>query len=265
MKKHALPFAALAGGLIALALRALQNKTGFEPETGLPIPGTPAAVALVLVLIALALIFLLLIRGLPKEEDPGPAFPEAFATESPLLLAVTVAGLFLMAAAGALDIWSGLAAIDLEAGLLVIVTPKARILMGGLALISALSLFPAAAACRRREESRPFDGKILLAAPVCMVVRLVLAYRVYSVDPVLADYCVSLLAMVFLTLAFYRLSSFAFQAGRTRRFAFYAAAAAALCTASLGDGGNLAGTLHFLGGGLTALGFLLLRMDAGVE
>ena len=261
MKKYPLPLAALAGGLIALALRTLQNRTGFEPDTGLPIPGAPAGLALALALIAIALVMIFLARKLPQESDPGPAFPENFSTENTLFLMLAVGGVALMAAAGALDMYGGIANLGLDAGLVTLLNPKAQLLMGGLALVSALSLLPAAAACRRREEPRSFDGRMLLVAPVCMVVRLVLAYRVDSMDPSLADYYIELLALVFLTLTFYRLSSFAFEAGRTRRFAFYAAAAAVLCMAALGDGRGVAAALQFLGGAMSAFGFLLLRLE----
>ena len=70
---------------------------------------------------------------------------------------------------------------------------------------------------------------MLLVPVVCPVIRLVLVYRVDSIDPVLSDYYLELLALVFLTLGFYRLSSFAFGAGRTDRFALYAGLAVVLC------------------------------------
>lgn len=261
MKNYPLPLAALAGGLIALALRLLQNRTGFESGTGLPIPGAPAGLALTLALAAGALALLLLVRKLPQESDPGPAFPEDFSSENTLFLSLALGGVCLMAAAGALDMYSGIATMGLDGGLATVLNPKVQLLMGILALISALSLLPAAAACRRRQTPRPFDGRVMLAAPVCMVVRLVLAYRVDSVNPSLADYYIELLALVFLTLAFYRLSAFAFGAGRTRRFAFYAAAAGVLCIAALGDSRGAAWVLQFLGGAMSAFGFLFLRLE----
>ena len=90
---------------------------------------------------------------------------------------------------------------------------------------------------------------------------LVLVYRVDSVDPALEAYYVELLALVFLTLGFYRLSSFAFGAGRTRRFALYTGAAVVLSLAALTDGAaGISSTLLYLGGALTLLGFLLLRL-----
>ena len=139
---------------------------------------------------------------------------------------------------------------------------REHLLVGALSLLTAASLFPAVPACRTRPESeprRPFQGALLLVPVCCLVVRLVLTYRAVSVDPALADYYPELLAVVFLTLAFYRLSSFAFRAGRTRCFAVYTALAIALCLAALADRPDPARLLFYLGGALTLFGFLLQR------
>ena len=89
--------------------------------------------------------------------------------------------------------------------------------------------------------------------------RLVLTYRAVSTDPSLVNYYPELLAVVFLTLGFYRLSSFAFRSGRTRRFALYAVLAIAFCLATLADLPDTARLLFYLGGALTLFGFLLQR------
>lgn len=64
------------------------------------------------------------------------------------------------------------------------------------------------------------SGNVLLAPVGILVVRLVAAYRQDSVNPTLAAYYIELLALVFLTLAFYRLSSFAFRPGRPAALCF---------------------------------------------
>ncbi len=263
MKNRLIPLTALAGGAAALALRLLQLKTGYEADTGLPAPGSGIALAVLLAILAAVLVLFSL--RLPAEAKDGPVFPRDFATENTGLLALTVAGLFLIAASGALDIFAGAASNDIpqEEGLvtLFILTPQVRILLGALALISAVSLLPAATACRKRPEETDFSGTPMLAAPICMVVRLVLAYRLESMNPVLGDYYLSLLALVFLTLTFYRLSSFAYQAGQTRRFVLYAAGAAVTCVAALADSHALPDKLLYLGGALASMGFLLLRLE----
>lgn len=283
MKKQLLlPLAAAAGGAAALVLRLLQNKTGFEAATGLPVPGNAPGTALTVLLAVLAAVLWLLARLLPAETEEGPFFPEDFRTVNAGLVALPIVGIFLMAVSGALDIAAGTALLSaLEAaggpdGPVVIwsvwgapsgltFTPRARMLAGALALIAAVSLFPAAACCRRRPGVRPRTASpaLLLVSPVCMVARLVLAYRVDSVNPALQTYYVEILALTFMTLAFYRLSSFAYHAAKSRRFALYAGAAVALCLAALADGESLSALLLYAGGAAVLLGFLLLWLTEG--
>lgn len=287
MKKQLLlPLAALAGGAAALVLRLLQNQTGFEAATGLPVPGNAPGLALAVLLVLLAAVMLLLVRLLPAEDEDGPFFPEDFRTVSAGLAALPIMGIFLMAVSGGLDILLGTALLG-PAGLEEIggadgpavywfagttaaasgltLTPKARTLMGALTLAAAVCLFPAAACCRRRPGAQPRTANpaFLLVPPVCLVARLVLAYRVDSVNPALQAYYVEILALVFMTLAFYRLSSFAYHAAKSRRFALYAGAAVALCVAALADGEGVSALLLYAGGALTLLGFLLLWLTGG--
>lgn len=276
-KQFALPLAAVAGGIAAFVLRLLQSLTGFEADTGLPIPGNPAGLALVVLLAALAILLLVLVRQLPKEAAPGPAFPADFSTKDARLLTLPVLGVFLIALSGAVDLLMGLGLLDsvLSAAVqaadpsgmtaVTVVTTgfssKAHLLMGVLSLLSAAGLFLCIAACRRRDAGEESRGTWLLVPVVALVVRLVLTYRIDSVDPSLEAYYVELLALVFLTLGFYRLSSFAFRAGRTGPFALYGCAAVVLCAATLGDGGSgLSSTLLYAGGAAVLLGFLLLRL-----
>ena len=279
MKKQLMPpLAAVACGAAAFVLRLIQMHTGFEPSTGLPIPGARAGLALAVLLAAAAVVLFLLVRRLPAESGDGPAFPADFASGDPRFLALPVAGVFLIAISGVLDLLSATGLLDnvLSAAVsaadpsgmtavMVVSTggfsPLSRLLLGILSLISAVGLFPTAVACRRGRERE--CGLFLLLPVVALVIRLVLTYRVDSVNPALSAYYVELLTLVFLTLGFYRLSSFAFRAGRTRRFALYACAAVVLTMAVLADGGSgPSSILVYLGGTSALLGFLLLRLTA---
>lgn len=279
-KQYALPLTAAAGGGAAWALRMLQNRTGFEADTGLPIPGSPAGIALALLLAALGIALAAASRFLPDEEEPGPALPQDFSTASTGLLTVPMCGVFLMGLSGLADLAECLGMLPeglvssqhaiygiLRAGGLGY-EPRGQALMGALMLLSAAALFLVTAGCRRREDgSAGSPPPVIMLLPVgALVVRLVLTYRIDSVNPSLTMYYVELLAIVFLTLAFYRLSSFGFQAGRTRRFGLYAGAATALCMASLADGSvYVSSLLLYAGGAVTLMGFLLLRISAGPE
>ena len=278
MKKQSiLPLLALAGGMAAFVLRLLQNRTGFEAATGLPVPGNMPGLALIATLEVLALVFLLLVRSLPREAGSGPAFPAEFSAGSAGQVFLPVTGALLMLLSGLADLAEALGGVNLLTRLQAAAdpygaaamesvsgfAPKAQLLLGLLSLVSGAAVFLAAAACRRgnQEDGSSFQVSLLLLPPVALVVRLVLVYRLDSINPALEAYYVELLALVFLTLAFYRLSSFAFQSGRTRRFALYACAAVVLCVAALADGGpHLSSLLLYAGGAAALLGFLLLRL-----
>ncbi len=264
----ALPLTALLGGAAALTLRLWQLRTGFEQDTGLPVPGAPAAVALAVLLCALAAVMVLLSRRLPR----GPDFP--FSTDRAALLVLPVAGSLLMALSGGLDLLSAVTLGDLASGggsgmtvltgsgaAVTVLSPRMYLLLGALSLVCGVALLLCAVSCRRGRRQVPGGGTALLIAPVCLVARLVLVYRIDSLDPSLQSYYVELLALVFLTLALYRLSSFACGEGDTRRFALYGGIAVVLCAAALPDGIDRAAPLLHGGGGLAVLGFLLLHLS----
>ncbi len=279
-KRYALPLTAALGAAAAYVLRLLQNHTGYEAGTGLPIPGNFAALALAVLLAGLAAALALTARLLPAEEEPGPVLPKDFSTKNAGLLTIPMCGVFLLALGGLSDLAESFNALPeglvssrhaiygiLRAGGLGF-SPRGQLLLGVLTLAAAISLFPVLAGCRRREGGprRRAPAAITLLPVAALVVRLVLTYRIDSVNPSLTMYYVELLALVFLTLGFYRLSSFAFQAGQTRRFGFYAGGSLILCAAALADGSAyLSSLLFYAGGTLTLMGFLLLRIVNGLE
>ena len=109
MKKYVLwPLLAAIGGVGAFLLRLLQRSTGFEVDTGLPIPGNLYAILLVAWFVVLAAVCLLAARPLlPADREDPPLFPAGFSVASPGLLTPAVMGLFLLAASGVLDLLFG--------------------------------------------------------------------------------------------------------------------------------------------------------------
>ena len=267
-KQYALPLTAALGAAAAFVLRLLQNHTGFETDTGLPIPHHFSALALLALFIILCAALFATSRALPQEEDAAYPFP----VENPGLLTLPVIGIFLMALSGAADLAEALGllpenlvssqhalySILREGGLGFSATTQ--LILGILTLAAAGALFWGLLACRRNSIKAPTNALLLPVA--ALVIRVVLTYRLDSVNPSLQLYYIELLALVFLTLAFYRLSSFAFQVGQIRRFAFYTGAAVILSAASLADGNTyLSSLLLYAGSALTLLGFLLLRLS----
>lgn len=273
MKKHILfPAAALVGGAAAFALRLLQNHTGFD-AIGLPVSGNVPGIALVACLILIAVILLVLSRSLPSPVEAS--FPQSFAVENASQLFLPVAGALLIALSGLADLYEGatfnnlLAQIQFAADPYSSTIPDAatavgfssasQLILGAASLLMAAALFLSAVSCRKWMAAKPSSGLFLLVPPVALVVRLVMTYRLDSINPALEAYYVELLALIFLTMAFYRLSSFAFGDGRLHRFALYAGLAAVCSLASLADGGpHLSSLLLYLGGSATVLGFLFL-------
>ena len=84
------------------------GSTGFEVDTGLPIPGNLYAILLVAWFVVLAAVCLLVARPLlPADREDPPLFPTGFSVASPGLLTPAVMGLFLLAASGVLDLLFG--------------------------------------------------------------------------------------------------------------------------------------------------------------
>ena len=262
----------LAGGIVALVLRFWQTLTGFEVDTGLAVAGHPAGIVLPVVLAVLALALVVLCRKLPGGTERRE-FAQVFATESAAQLTVIVMGIFMMAAGGVLQMLfalmgGGLQGVLQDGGTMLAVvwmgavSPSEVMILGCLAVISAAGLFPAVAACRRGELN---GGSMLLAPVICLVVRLVMLYRINSIDPVLQGYYVELLAVVFAALAFYQLAGFVFGQGNARWYGICSGLAVVLCLTTLGDMQDVSGTLFYGGCALSVLGFwLLYRTDEDV-
>ena len=279
MKKETLfPLAATAGGIVAFLLRFLQNRTGFEATTGLPIPGNIPGILLVLFLLLMAAGLFVLSRKLPAPETED--FPALFTSDNKSALFLPVIGILLIALSGLADLYEYLTLNNLLVQLKsaadpygVVVensvkcfTPASQLILGAVSILAAGALFLTIADCRKQDDSKPFNGIYLLFPPVAMVVRLVFSYRLESINPSLEAYYTELLALVFLTLAFYMLSSFAFNAGNFHRFALFVGLSLVFVFPSLADGGpHLSSLLLYAGSAATLMGFLMLPFSEAVE
>ena len=279
MKKETLfPLAATAGGIVAFLLRFLQNRTGFEATTGLPVPGNIPGIMLVLFLLLMAAGLFVLSCKLPAPEAED--FPSLFTSGNKSALFLPVIGILLIALSGLADLYEYLTLNNLLVQLKsaadpygVVVensvkcfSPASQLILGAVSILAAGALFFTIADCRKQDGSKPFNGVYLLFPPVALVVRLVFTYRLESINPSLEAYYTELLALVFLTLAFYMLSSFAFNAGNFRRFAFFVGLSLAFVFPSLADGGpHLSSLLLYAGSAATLMGFLMLPFSEAVE
>lgn len=259
MKRYRLfPIFTLACGCAAFLLRLSQFRNGFEAGTGLPIPGNLSGTLLIVLLAAVVVFLLASVRILPDDRKTPPTFPDAFAVLNAAALTPVVIGVFFLALSGGLDILSGFGAGAAAAS----GSQRECLLVGAMSVISAACYVPAILIFRKKEADAElsWNGKLFLLPVVCLVIRLVLVYRQESVNPALAAYYTELLSLVLLTLALYRLSSFAFQVGQTRRFVLYAVPAVILCAAVLAEGHSLSMTLFYAGYAILLVGLLSQRM-----
>ena len=117
-----------------------------------------------------------------------------------------------------------------------------------LGILAALSWIVQAACSYRGKKPH---AAIYFLPVICWGVRLVRDFRVWSRDPVILDYCYSLLALIFALCAMLELGGFAFDRGKRRLTAFFTLggiffAAAAMAGAQPRDVAITGGALLYL-------------------
>lgn len=269
MKQRKMTILPPAGSLslICCGLRILQNLSGFEPETGLPVSGSIPAVLLPVVLVASAAALLALAwRTLPKKA--AGTLREQFDLSQNGNLTMVMVGAGIMVFSGAWEMTEALGLRDtavLSADGMELIArsvgaERTAAIMGALSVAAGVCLLIGAVFCRRAEEQASLP---LLAVPVCLLIRMIFVYRVHSVNPVLADYYLEILGLAVLILAFYRLSGFAVQAGNPALFGAYTGMAVVLTLPMMADG-SAAAVLN-LGGTIALLGFDRMRRSGSEE
>jgi glucan phosphoethanolaminetransferase (alkaline phosphatase superfamily) len=274
MKKYiGYPLLALLGGAAAFALRLMQNRTGYENSTGLPIAGNHFAGALIFLLVLFTALFFVMAHRLPGEKaDSALSFSNCFRTTGAGIPTVLVLGAFAWIVSGGLSIYGGLmqsgaaSAVYTTATGSGVLTPRLSLVVGCLCIFAGVCLLPVISACRFQGRHAAPSAKAgavsaILLSIACLVVLLIITYREDSINPSLSVYYVELLAQAGLILLLYRISSFAYHEGRTRRFTLYSMLSTMLCFATLADSHSLAITIFYAGGILLSMGFLLLRLN----
>lgn len=230
-------------GLLLFALRLAQNRTGFDPETGLSLPSVPGMVlAVALVACAVAELALSFRRSGERADFASQFTPPG--REMPVL----VAGCFLLAAGGVLLLLGalpqrGIAAMT--AGLLAVAAGAGLLLL-------------------LRQVRADGDASVFYALPsMFFAVFLVLAvYLPEESNPVLARFYVPVLAAAMVAYAFSQLAGFFRRESTPRAFVRAADLAVLLCLAALADALGRPGYLLLFGGcALLLTTFLLLCRD----
>lgn len=250
MRKSVLfPALALVLGAVAAGLRMWQRTAGYD-ASGLPVRlAFPSIVlAVFLVLCAGGALFLALRQ--PKAlEDQGTAQPRG-SVPSALLAAAGI----LILAGGVLNLLSFFRSY-LNYSQVLYATQKeqqeafrAFLSSSLLTGMLAAACVPAAAALLLRArgaksgEEKPKPFAALMPSVLCWL-WLIEVYRGHTSNPILWDYVLLLLAIVFLLISTYERAGFAFGAGKPRRSVFTSLVSVLLCPAALPDCGGVANAL----------------------
>jgi len=235
MRKNLPLLLALLGGAGGFALRKWQLATGFEPETGLPIPGAPAAMILALLAALVAVAALVLI--LPNKDRLPGALAFSHAQGNSLYLTAVVLSAFLLLLSAGCEIFSftsGYGAVlsgeTQLAKLASMFLPPLRILFCVIGLPCAIlwgrTLF-------RGEEVKEKLSLLGLCFLYCLW--LISDYQVRAADPVIMDYVYEVLAIVCSLLGLYFLAGYSFQTGKPRRTVLFCLMGAFFSLVTLAD------------------------------
>ncbi len=271
-KEILIPVFTAVAGAVGFGLRRWEQGTGFEPETGLAIPGAPAAFALGLFSLAVGVALLLLCRG--KYRDFSGGYEDAFCFEGDRVSAgaLVLCG-FLAMGSGALALmdlprrWeTALSAVSQMGG----TDPERTAAMSMVAyvLATALSLLTAAAClviAKRglQGTSREKNGIWAQLPAFTAGFWMVSAYQNHSGDPVKESYFYGVLAIVAIAVGCYYAAGFCFRKYRCAQTVFFSMGGIYLSLVSLADAHELQEILLYLSLalylGVHAL--LLLRAD----
>ena len=247
MRKNFLPplLALIAGG-VGFALRRWQLATGFEPDTGLAIPGAPAAWAVAGFSLLVMLLFLLLSR----KEEKQLSWETVYAAGQQNTLAVTalLLGAMLLLASGGVEIITrsvnGIITYEGE-------TPFARVASAALPPLrivlcvgSLPCIFLWARAVFRGEGGK--ESLATLEPCVLYCVWLISTYQARAADPVVQDYLYEVFAIVTSLLGLYFIAGPSFGNGKPRRAAFFCLAGAYFSLVTLADNHLLSDTFRDL-------------------
>lgn len=254
MQKRNLPVAlALIGGAVGLGLRRWQLATGFEPDTGLPIPGAPAYLALLVFSALMALVLMALLYPLKGSWSYDVAFA---ARSNELYMACVTLGAFLLLGSAVLELVdfpaAYAAAREAEANgvKLAVILPPLRIL--SCLLGAGCTLLIGANGYKGLGRGKENPAGLGLCLLFC--VWLVTVYQKRAIDPVTQNYLYEVLCVVFALMGMYYFTGWSFQTGRLRRSLFCFTMAVYLSLVTLADPHSLADRLRF--------GFVLLFFAA---
>ena len=232
-KEIILPAVAAAGGVAGFALRRWELATAFEPDTGLPIAGAPATIALIALSVVMAVVLALLCRG---KYPAFTGYDEAFQARGNTLYATaTVLSAFLLLAAAALLVFGFVQGSN---------RVYTRLLVAVLAAVSFFCVMQTAQNNLRGLNKGRYNFILLMPAYTCCV-WLIAAYQVRAGDPVQLDYVYELFAIIASLLGLYFQAGFSFTKGRVFWTCLFSLLGIYFCLTTLADEHDLATVLLY--------------------
>lgn len=228
-------------GIVLLLLRLLQNRSGFDPVTGLSVRSLPGTIALALLAVCAVGEAALSFRNRKEKVE----FSAQFAPPEKELTAV-VLGSLLLAAGGILLALQGFQGGDVAAGAAGILAMAAG---AGVLLLS-----------RGARAGGELSIVTLLPAMLFAVFYVLAVYLPLEDDPVFMRYYLPVLAASMVAYAFSELAGFLRNESSPRGFIFAGDLAVVASLMSIADG-NLARMLLFAGCALVMSVYLLLCRD----
>ena len=234
-KEILLPAVAAAGGVVGFAFRRWELATAFEADTGLPIDGAPATMALIVLSVVMAAVLALLCRG---KYPAFTGYDQAFQAKGNTAYATAgILSAFLLLGAAGMLVYEFLQA-----------APGDRIYTN--LLVAALAL--ASCFCVMGTVQNNFKGlgkgrlnfTLLLPAYTCGV-WLIAAYQPRAGDPVQLDYVFALFAIIASLLGLYFHAAFGFTKGRPFCAVFFALLGVYFSITTLADGHTLGSMLLY--------------------
>ena len=225
-RKNLISLAALLLGAVGAALRLAELRTGFEPGTGLPVPGAAARTALIALTAVTAAGALFIAIKLSGEYREPAGYIRTFRVRVPLFALLQVLLGLVTAVSGLWCLGLATPPMGLE-GL-----PKW--LFAGLMVLTGASMAATAALAFLKRENGLLPLTSVIPA-VFFCYWMVCLYRENAGNPVLQDYCYSALAMAASSVSFYFDAGYAYGRRNLRASVFMDLSAIFLLSVAAAD------------------------------
>lgn len=218
-RRLAVMVAAALCSVAGFLLRRIQLQTAFD---AMGLPNGKGVWPLVLVCMAVVMGALLIALKASKRDGLRENFGR-----SPVALVLMLMAAGCMAAGGAYELLNAQPAANMANLLLDRLSPILSIATG-LCFVSMAANW---------NKGTAVSATPWLLPIVCYILRLIFRFKTWSADPIVLDYCFSLLSLVFCLLGALHIGGFAVGVGKRKSGIFFCLCGVFFCAVSLADGG----------------------------